>query len=174
VLRGLVTAAEELAPGMRCSVLLRSADGRRLEHGFAPSLPDDYNAAVDGLEIAPDVGSCGAAAHLGQRVIAEDVLSHPNWARYRDLATSAGIRASWSQPIRGVDGEVLGTFALYYAEPRAPEPHETELMEATERDWYSTEQFRRARRIGRSRCTVTPRTSLPAVSHWATARRAAT
>ena len=31
-----------------------------------------------------------------------------------------GLRACWSTPVKAADGRVLGTFAIYYREPRAP------------------------------------------------------
>jgi PAS domain S-box-containing protein len=130
VLAHIVRAAEELVPDLRCSVLLMSSDGRHLRRGFAPSLPEEYNAAIDGLEIGPRVGSCGAAAALGERVVVGDVLTHPNWAPYRELAQRTGIRACWSQPIRATDGTILGTLALYYSAPRLPEPYEERFIEA--------------------------------------------
>ena len=43
--------------------LLLEPGSDRLRHGAAPSLPDFYNEAIDGLVIGPEVGSCGAAAH---------------------------------------------------------------------------------------------------------------
>jgi PAS domain S-box-containing protein len=129
VLEELVHEAEELVPGMRCSVLLRSADGQHLEHGFGPSLPDFYKAAIEGLEIGASVGSCGAAAHSGERVIVEDVNTHPNWAAFRELTRRAGIGACWSQPIRSTEGEILGTFAMYYATVRGPAEFEIRIIE---------------------------------------------
>jgi PAS domain S-box-containing protein len=129
VLVDIVAQAEEIAPGMRCSVLLLGED-RRLHMGSAPSLPDFYNEAIEGLPIGPRVGSCGAAAATGERVVVEDVRTHPNWEPYREIAARAGLRACWSQPIRAANGEVLGTFAMYYAEARGPEPFELELMES--------------------------------------------
>lgn len=130
VLDALVGAAEEIVPGMSCSILLLDSATRRLEHGSAPSLPRYYNEAIEGLEIGPTEGSCGAAAFLGERVVVEDVLVHPNWAPYRDLARKVGFRACWSQPILSANGEVRGTFAMYYQEPRSPEPFELEFIEA--------------------------------------------
>jgi PAS domain S-box-containing protein len=130
VLAGLVTSAEAIVPGMRCSILLMAPDGRHLLHGYAPNLPAYYNEAVDGIEIGPTVGSCGAAASRGERVVVRDVRSHANWAAFREIATRAGIRASWSQPIRGSEGNLLGTFAMYYPEPRTPEPFEEKLLES--------------------------------------------
>ena len=130
VMTDLVNAAEEIVTGMRCSILLVSPDSRHLVHGVAPSLPAFYNEAVEGLSIGPGIGSCGESAHTGERVVAEDVTQHPNWAPYRDLAAKARIRACWSQPIKATTGETLGTFAMYYSEPRAPEPYEEDLIES--------------------------------------------
>ena len=124
VLGTLARSAESCFPGVRCSVLLLDAE-RRLRHGDSPSLPDFYVRAVDGLEIGPDVGSCGAAAARKERVIVEDVRTHPNWERFRELAERAEVRACWSEPVLSSGGDVLGTFAMYYREPR--HPTETEL-----------------------------------------------
>ena len=130
VLRNLVGAAEEIVPGMRCSVLVLSPDGQQLQQCAAPSLPRFLNEAIDGLAIGPTVGSCGAAAYSGERVIVADVESHPNWIAYRELMRRAGLRACWSEPIRASDNEVLGTFAMYYAEPRSPAAWEIQLLES--------------------------------------------
>ena len=130
VLRHVIEAAEKLVSGLRCSVLFMSPDRRHLVHGLAPSLPEEYSRAVEGLEIGPLAGSCGAAAHLGQRFVVRDVMQHANWAAYREQARRANIRACWSEPIRAADGEILGTFAMYYAEPRAPEPFEERFIES--------------------------------------------
>jgi PAS domain S-box-containing protein len=128
VLTGLVCATEEIVPDMRCTVLL--LDGVRLHHGAAPSMPDFYNEAIDGLPIGPHAGSCGAAAYSGERVIVENVFEHPNWEPYRELARRAHVSACWSQPIRASDRRIVGTFAMYYSEPRAPEPYEVRLLES--------------------------------------------
>ena len=131
VLDALVRSAEETRPHMLCSVLLLDSDGKHLRHGAAPSLPDFYNQAIDGVEIGPEVGSCGAAAFTGERVIVADVFEHPFWADYRDLAQKAGIRACWSEPILSAAGEILGTFAIYYREPREPDQGDLEFINNT-------------------------------------------
>src|SRR5437667_245256 len=116
VLAALVCTIEEQAPGMLCSVLC--LDGERLRHGAAPSLPEDYSRAVDGIAIGPAAGSCGTAAYRHERVIVEDIEREPRWAEFRDLALRHGLRACWSEPIFSASGQVLGTFASYYREPR--------------------------------------------------------
>ncbi|MEW9625354.1 sensor domain-containing protein [Rhodanobacter geophilus] len=115
---------ESLNPGALCSLQLLDADGRRVLHGAAPSLPEDYNQGIDRLEIGAAHGSCGTAAWCGERVVVDDIATHPYWVNYRELALAHGLRACWSTPVPGNHGEVLGTFAVYYREPRAPRPEE--------------------------------------------------
>ncbi len=128
VLAALVQTVEEQVPGMRCSILLLDAEGRRLHHGAAPSLPEAYCKAIDGLEIGPDAGSCGTAAYRRERVAVADVTVDPRWERFRNLALAHGLRACWSEPIIAADGNVLGTLAMYYGEPRTPNRRETNLI----------------------------------------------
>jgi GAF domain-containing protein len=118
VLDEVLRTVEEQSPGMLCSVLLVDEDRKRLRHGAAPSLPAEYNAAVDGIAIGPDVGSCGTAAFERRRIVSEDIEYDPRWAPYRQLVRPYGLRACWSQPILAADGGLLGTFAMYYRAPR--------------------------------------------------------
>ncbi len=127
VLDALVRVIEEQADGMLGSILLLE-DGVRVRHGAAPNLPKAFVDAIDGLEIGPAAGSCGTAAWRREPVIVEDIATDPLWARYRDGALAAGLRACWSVPIQSRDQRVLGTFALYYREPRRPTP---ELLDLT-------------------------------------------
>lgn len=126
----LVRIVESLTPsGMLGSVLLLSDDGRRLRAGAAPSLPDAYNAAIDGIEIGPEVGSCGTAAYHDTTVSVYDIGTSELWANFRDVALEHGLRACWSTPIHGKDGRILGTFANYYRVVRDPSPVDRELNE---------------------------------------------
>jgi PAS domain S-box-containing protein len=129
VLEAITRTVETLSSGMLCSILLLDADGVHVRHGAAPSLPDDYNRAVDGVAIGPNVGSCGTAAYRNQQVIVSDIATDPLWTDCRALALQHGLRACWSTPIRSDDGRVLGTFALYYREPRTPNAADFELIE---------------------------------------------
>jgi signal transduction histidine kinase/CheY-like chemotaxis protein len=129
VLDELLRMSEEQSPGMIASVLLADDEGRRLHYGAARQLPDAYNRAVDGIPIGPNVGSCGSAAFLRERVVVTDVMVDPRWEDFRSLAATHGLRACWSQPIVAADGALLGTFAMYYRTPRSPTPDEIELVE---------------------------------------------
>ena len=129
VLTRIVNLIEEQSPGMLCSVLLLSPDGNHMEHGAAPSLPPHYVEAVNGAPIGPKHGSCGTAMYRGKPVIVTDIFTDPLWEDYRDLAASSGLRACWSTPILSARGKVLGSFAMYYAEPRIPTGEESRLTE---------------------------------------------
>ena len=112
---------EKMVPGAMSSILLLDPKGRYLEHGSAPSLHPDYTSALDGVEIGPSVGSCGTAAYLNKQVIVTDIANDPLWENYRDLALKYGLKSCWSTPITVANEKVLGTFALYFDTPRAPD-----------------------------------------------------
>ena len=119
---------EQHHPGTLCSILLLDADGVTLRGGAAPSLPEEYNRAIDGVKSGPSVGSCGTAIYRKQPIIVSDIASDPLWADYRSLALSFGLRACWSTPIIAQHGEVLGTFAVYYRETRVPNSDDLRLI----------------------------------------------
>ena len=130
LLTSIVRLVEAQAPGMLCSILLVDLPQQRVRSGAAPSLPAEFSRAIDGAPIGPAAGSCGTAAYRGERVIVEDIATHPAWAEYRHLALPHGLRACWSSPIFSATREVLGTFAMYYREPRGPLPQEVEWVDA--------------------------------------------
>ena len=129
ILTVLVQAVEHSTTEKLCSILLLDEEGKRLLLGAAPSLPDFYNQAVHGLEIGEGVGSCGTAAFRDERVVVEDVQTHPYWSPYRELTSRAGLASCWSEPIRSSKGEVLGTFAIYQRQPGGPSAADIELIQ---------------------------------------------
>lgn len=128
VLSDLVIAVEAQSENMMASVLFLSEDGHYMLHGAAPSLPAAYNEAIHGIAIGEGIGSCGTAAARGSAVFVNDIANDPLWEGYADLAVSHGLRSCWSMPIKAADGVVLGTFAVYYGEPRAPTPGDIEAI----------------------------------------------
>lgn len=129
-LEALIAAVEaQSADGVLGSILLLDEGGKHLRHGAAPSLPDAYNEAIDGVAIGPGVGSCGTAAYSINPVYVSDIAEDPLWADFRELALVHGLRACWSTPIVNGADEVLGTFAMYYREPRAPAEDDLELVD---------------------------------------------
>ncbi len=128
IIKELVLRVEALHPSMICSILLVDQNGKTLHTVAAPSLPNFYNQAIEGLTIGYGVGSCGTAVFLGERIIVEDVQQHPYWADYRDLASRAGLRSCWSEPFKDKNGRVLGTFGIYHNQVTQPNQRELNLM----------------------------------------------
>lgn len=130
ILESLVHIIEEEIPSALCSILLLDNEGKRLLIGAAPSLPDFYNDAIDGIAIGHGVGSCGTAAFTKKRVIVEDIQSHPYWEQYKNLAAKANLASCWSEPIISRNGKVLGTFAIYHNTAITPQTSDLELIES--------------------------------------------
>jgi len=133
ILKRLVLLIEAQVPDMLCSVLLLSEDGEHVVHGAAPSLPEEYVKAIDGSPIGPKQGSCGTAMYRGEPVFVTDILADPLWDEYRELAVANGLRACWSTPIISGRGKILGSFAMYYREPRSPTGDQATLTEVATR-----------------------------------------
>ena len=129
ILEKLVLVVEAQFANLLCSVLLLDKDGQHMRHGAAPSLPESYNKAIDGVSIGPKAGSCGTAMYRKEPVVVADILQDPLWEQYRDAAEPHGLRACWSTPILSHSGKALGSFAMYYREPRSPNPLETSALE---------------------------------------------
>lgn len=128
VLSLLIEETEDARPGMIASVLVLDQQAGCFRHGASRNLPADFCEAIDGVMPGPSVGSCGTAVFTGQRVIVEDIHTNPLWEDYRDAAIEAGLRACWSEPILASCGRVIGTFAMYYREPRTPDEEDLEFV----------------------------------------------
>jgi formate hydrogenlyase transcriptional activator len=133
VLTSITQIMEAQSPGMVCSILLLEPDGQHLRYAAASSLPEVFRAGTDGMAIGPVAGSCGTAVYRRQPVFVADVLADPLWQAHRDLATQAGLRAAWSSPIFAQDGEILGTFGMFYREVRHPTPEEIQRIDYASR-----------------------------------------
>ena len=154
-LEAMVHIVEAKTDGLRCSILLVDPEHEYVTVGAGPSLPADYNAAVEGLRIGPAVGSCGTASYWNVPIVVEDISQDPLWKDLREAAAIAGVMSCWSVPITGTSGgDVLGAMALYDTKPNAPTQHEMDVLEiaarmvglAVERDRLE-EQLRQATKM---------------------------
>ena len=129
VLEAIIQAVEEEAPDVACSIYLLDHQTKWLHLAAAPSLPPLYRNTVVAAPIGPDVGSCPVAAYRNERVIVEDIQTDPLWAPIKHLVEGTGLCACWSQPIRGSQGEVIGTFAIYRRRVGGPGADDLGFME---------------------------------------------
>lgn len=129
-LQTLVGLIEEQAEGMRCAVLIAEPGGKRLRFAAAPSIPADYKSSIEPwLAVAPNMGSCGTAAYLRKPVYTRDTATDSRWKNCSNVAVRNGLRAIWSTPVLADDETVLGTFAMYYSEPRLPSLDQIQLID---------------------------------------------
>ena len=128
ILELIIKEVEQQNPSLMCSVLLVDKSGHHLVKGAAPSLPDFYNEAINGLEIKEGLGPCPTAAFTRKSVIIEDIQAHTAWPHYKKLAAKAKLGSCWSTPIIGSDEKLLGTFAIYQTETSVPTDNDLQLI----------------------------------------------
>jgi PAS domain S-box-containing protein len=134
VLATLCRIAEDYA-GLRshAAILLVDDVARVLRTGAAPSLPEHYNRAVDGVPVDATLGTCARAAATGEVVVTPSIDAAPGWAELKHLPGALDLRAAWSMPILSSSGTVLGTFGTYFHECREPSARERELVSVLSR-----------------------------------------
>ena len=129
ILESLCHTIDAQAGNIISAVMLLDTDGAHLSPVAAPRLPEGWIEDITPLKVGPGIGSCGSAAFLKQRVIVSDIATDPLWVNYRDAALRLGLRAAWSQPLLSKNQQVLGTFGMYYPDPRTPSETDLRLIE---------------------------------------------
>ena len=139
---GLIEFCRDLEgnfPDARCCVSFLDRRKQTLTVAAAPSLPQPFIAALDGLTAGLAPGSASTAAYNDELVISKDISKATEWDGMRAEAADADILASCSTPIHGIhwgDGAgeedeimVLGTVDLYYSKAHAPDAAEVQAIE---------------------------------------------
>jgi PAS domain S-box-containing protein len=156
VLDDLCSGIDQQSPGLMSMVALLDPDGGHLRPIAGPHLPQGWKEIITPTAIGPGAASCGTAAFRREPVMVSDISVDPLWNEFREPALSHGLRACWSAPLISTTDDVLGSFAMYYREPRRPEEYDRTLLEratqvatiAIERDFvrkalrYSQHRFR--------------------------------
>jgi|GEM_PF-2174283 len=119
---------EEAGAGMLASVFPSDFSGRYLRGIVAPGLPLRFCEQIGELEIRPDGPTCVSAAYHHNIQIAEDIANDHRYRDFWDIFRACGLQSAWSAPIIGRNGTCLGSFALYYHQPKRPSDDEIELV----------------------------------------------
>ena len=122
------TACSRTGSDLRCAFYLADPGGTGLQHVIG--MPEPYALSVGAFKIGPDSLACGLAVFTGQPVITVDVRKEPRWQPWLWLAEEYGFRAVWSFPAEAAAGRVVGTFAMYFRDPREATPRDHELAAA--------------------------------------------
>jgi GAF domain-containing protein len=104
------------------------ADNAGVELRHIIGMPPAHAQRVDGFAISKQSLACGLAAATGQSVITPDVSKEPRWEQWLWLANKFDYRACGSFPVAVSSGKVLGSFAMYYKEPRGATPRDLDLI----------------------------------------------
>ncbi|MET1076415.1 MAG: PAS domain S-box protein [Pseudomonas sp.] len=128
IFRHICAMAEALDPSARSVIMRMDKTQRQLRVGAAPSLPETFRQALDGLPIGPQACSCGTAVYRRRLVLVSDIAADPLWEALRDQALQHGLRACWAIPLIAHQGAVLGTFALYHGRPLEPDDEQLQLL----------------------------------------------
>ncbi|WP_239451048.1 sensor histidine kinase [Methanosarcina horonobensis] len=128
VLLPLIRSMEKIRPESICSVMLLDREKKHLFYCVAPELPEFYRQKTDRIKVGFGAASFGTAACLKKRVTVDNVMEHPYWTEYRELAAEAGLKACWSEPIISSSGEVLGVISMHYSETRRPDKEDLDFM----------------------------------------------
>ena len=131
ILDGLNQKAEKHSTGMMSSILILDKSKKILRYGSAPNLPAEYIKKTSKVFLGPNEGACGTAAFLKRTIITEDISLDPRWEKYKKVPLEFGLRACWATPIFDFEGEVLGTFASYFTQPRRPSLAEMQLIKTS-------------------------------------------
>lgn len=84
-------------------------------------------AAMEQLMARPTASDAGASglAYLERRqVIIEDTEADQRYARFRTFSRAHNIRAVYSTPFFGSDGDIIGVVTVHFPTPRRPAPRE--------------------------------------------------
>jgi PAS domain S-box-containing protein len=131
ILEALCRVVEQTASGCCCSVVLFDPTGSKIEQAVAPSLPSSYRDRFPGTPVDREGGPCTEAARRKTQVIVPDLASDTQWETYGwyTAALMHGLKACWSTTILASNGLVLGTFAIYWREPRSPTEQDQKIIE---------------------------------------------
>jgi PAS domain S-box-containing protein len=106
--------------GLMSSIFLLDRRRTQLSLVAGPHLPAAWIEGLQSFPATPEATACGAAVNTRERVVVVDLTTSPLYRPWIEVVRSSGIRSVWSTPFFSTDGHVLGTFAVYDREPRAP------------------------------------------------------
>lgn len=129
ILEKIVHDIESIHTEVYCAIVLTRNLGKLVQTVIASSLPQAMLQTLRQLQLDTGNGSLATSIATKQRVIVENVMTHPYWLNHREAATASGIQAGWSEPILSAEGEVLGAFAMYYRQPQTPSAFELSMIE---------------------------------------------
>jgi len=122
------TAIKQFHGRARCAFFISDETGTELQH--VVGMPEDYARCVKGFKTGPEPLACGMAANTGVPRIIPDVREDPLWKPWLWLAEKYDYRGCWSFPVKTSTGKSIGTFEMYFQDPRQPTSRDYQLANA--------------------------------------------
>ena len=133
VLQQVVDGARRLLGSDAAHLTLRDPDAPILRpHVIAGGVDEGTREWLAGQEFPIGGGMNGLAAEQGQPVWTRDYMVDPripHTADDQEVAARMGLRAMAVAPLRAPEGEIFGTLAISYDEPRDTSPDEIALLQ---------------------------------------------
>ncbi len=130
VLGFLIDVMERYSPeGMLAAITPLNEAGTHFQRGTGPSLPEAFNAAVEGVAVSSPSGLCAIALRRREAIAVRDFNADEVWQPFGEFVAPYGLQSGWSIPIASASGQMLGTFANYYRHPGDPTPQNGELVD---------------------------------------------
>jgi len=136
---------------------------RQIREIYSLDLPGFYRHSMIGTAIEERLMSSNSAIHQNKMIIVEDINVHPYWIHDKEMANHAGFRACWSQPLRNISGNVIGSLDFYASDVLTVNPamvvalketaHLVELTLERHQDIYR--QNRMSLAVQHTSCAVT-------------------
>jgi PAS domain S-box-containing protein len=119
------TAVKQFRGEARCAFYIANAAGTELQRGVG--MPEEYARSADGFKIGPESLATGLTVNAGEPRITPDVCEDPRWRPWLWHAEQYEYRACWSFPVETSTGNPMGTFVMYFKEPRQATPRDLQF-----------------------------------------------
>lgn len=106
-------------PNKCCIFLL---EDNRLQVLTQSSIPEEFKNSVSNLDLSSYLVDEKSGRFLTEAVINTNIQEHEGWSDFHSILKKYHIVASWSQPIKNHEGQVVGIFSMYFEEPTTPRP----------------------------------------------------
>ena len=121
VLDELALVPESGADGLTCEIWVIDPTLGIIIDIAGPNVPETIRPSI-GVKIEEfAAGPCASTARNGEALIVEDIAKDRRWigSRWRDNCLAHGLRSCQSKPIIDLEGQIIGTLALYHQLPDA-------------------------------------------------------
>jgi len=126
-LREILRAALEIHHATMGILSLSDADGKGLRVAVAEGFDSSFLKLSE--VVTPGSCTCGLAFLRRERVIIEDVETHPAMEFHRDAARAAGFRAAHSTPLITCEDRLIGVLSIQFPKPHRPSERDERMMD---------------------------------------------